>query len=223
MRKEGGALVSTAMGGGEDDLSDSPAQSNTHPRPKIQKIPYGFKGNLSLASGTLIAILPTTLTPATLPLESRHMSQENDPVQAFIEHWSKAEASEMANSQSFIKDLTAILGVPPPSNSHSDGYSFEFPVKVPGSLVGNRIDLYRRSHFVWESKQFVAPKEELTDLELVAIKAASRPPRKSPARSVAATRGTMPCSAPAARPSATSATSPPMTMTMMIGHVNLGT
>ncbi len=84
----------------------------------------------------------------------------------------------MANSQSFIKDLTAILGISPPSNSHSDGYSFEFPVKVPGSLIGNRIDLYRRSHFVWESKQFVAPKEEQTDLELVAIKAGVSTARK---------------------------------------------
>ena len=106
------------------------------------------------------------------------MSYENDAVQAFIDHWSKAEASEMANSQSFIKDLTSILGVPQPSNSHSDGYSFEFPVKVPGSLVGNRIDLYRRSCFVWESKQFVAPKEEQTDLELTAIKAGVAPAKK---------------------------------------------
>lgn len=59
--------------------------------------------------------------------------------------------------------------MPAPSNSHASGYSFEFPVKVPGAESANFIDLYRRAHFVLESKQFAARREELTALERAAI------------------------------------------------------
>lgn len=45
------------------------------------------------------------------------------------------------------------------------------PIKVPGTEKSNFPNVYHRAHFVWESKQFVAPKEEQTDLELTAIKA----------------------------------------------------
>ncbi len=91
--------------------------------------------------------------------------------ESFIEYWSKAEASEMANSQSFINGLTRMLGLPQPSNTHAEGYSFNFPLKVPGTVTTNWIDLYRRGHFVWESKQFADVKQEQSELELVAIKA----------------------------------------------------
>ncbi|MDB6139784.1 MAG: hypothetical protein JWO94_2856, partial [Verrucomicrobiaceae bacterium] len=92
--------------------------------------------------------------------------------EAFIDHWSKAEANERATSQHFLVELTRLLGVPPPSNSHHDGYSFEFPVKVPGSAnTTNFIDLYRRNHFVLESKKFVAQREEPTQLQLAAVQA----------------------------------------------------
>jgi hypothetical protein len=90
---------------------------------------------------------------------------------AFIDHWSKAEANERANSQSFLLGLTQLLGVPPPSHNHADGYSFEYPVKVPGSQSTNFLDLYRRAHFVLESKQFTAQKLEQSALELAALQA----------------------------------------------------
>ncbi len=90
---------------------------------------------------------------------------------AFIDHWSKAEANERANSQSFLIGLAHILGVPLPSNTHADGYSFEYPVKVPGSTNTNFLDLYRRAHFVLESKQFTAQKLEQSALEVAAIEA----------------------------------------------------
>jgi len=89
--------------------------------------------------------------------------------EAFIDHWSKAEANERATSQHFLLELTHLLGVPQPSHSHHDGYTFEFPVKVPGSTVTNFIDLYCRGHFVLESKKFTAQKEEQTDLQLAAV------------------------------------------------------
>lgn len=74
--------------------------------------------------------------------------------EAFIDHWTRAEANERANSQVFLLGLAHLLGVPAPSNSHAYGYSFEYPVKVPGGSSTNFIDLYWRGHFVFESKQF---------------------------------------------------------------------
>lgn len=91
--------------------------------------------------------------------------------EVFINHWAKAEANERANSQPFLLGLTQLLGVDPPSNSHADGYSFEYPVKVPGTSNTNFIDLYKRSHFVLESKQYTAKKEEQSMLQLAALKA----------------------------------------------------
>jgi hypothetical protein len=125
------------------------------------------------------------------------MSTESSPVtdtqgmrsagitpEAFVERWSKAEASERANAQMFLTELTDLLGVARPSNSHSAGYSFEFPVKIPtgpDSQTEGRIDLYRRGCFVLETKQFLAPKAEQSDLQLAAVSsgAVSASSRKS--------------------------------------------
>ncbi len=85
--------------------------------------------------------------------------------EAFIDHWQKAEANERANSQAFLLGLAHLLGVPAPSNNHAEGYSFEYPVKVLGGSSTNFIDLYRRGHFIFESKQFAARREELSTLE----------------------------------------------------------
>jgi hypothetical protein len=77
--------------------------------------------------------------------------------ETFIERWSRAEASERANAQLFLSELCDLLEVPRPSNTHADGYTFEFPVKIPlgdGSLGDGRIDLYRRDAFVLEAKQY---------------------------------------------------------------------
>jgi hypothetical protein len=97
------------------------------------------------------------------------MSSGTENADAFINRWSKAEASERANAQLFLSELTDLLRVPRPANSHADGYSFEFPVKIPlgpGTETEGRIDLYRRGSFVLEAKQFIAPKAEQTDLQL---------------------------------------------------------
>ena len=53
--------------------------------------------------------------------------------ESFIARWSQAEASERANAQQFLIELADLLGVPRPSNTHSDGYSFEFPVRIPAA------------------------------------------------------------------------------------------
>jgi len=101
---------------------------------------------------------------------------------AFIKYWSKAEASERANAQPFIIGLAKLLGVPEPSNSHADGYSFEFPVKIsvgPSIFADGRLDLYRRGCFVLEAKQFQESKPEPTQLELAAEEAGFITKKKS--------------------------------------------
>jgi hypothetical protein len=97
------------------------------------------------------------------------MAAGDPTLDAFIAHWSRAEASERANAQPFLLGLAQVLGLPLPSNTHADGYSFEFPVRIPtgpGEHTTGFLDLYRRGSFVLEAKQFVAPTAEPTDLQL---------------------------------------------------------
>ena len=98
-------------------------------------------------------------------------------VERFIAHWEKAAASERANAQPFLIELCDLLGVPRPANDHLDGYTFEFPVKIPsgpGEFTDGRLDLYRRASFVLEAKQFTAPVAEPTELALALDPAAGK-------------------------------------------------
>ena len=87
----------------------------------------------------------------------------------FIDRWSKAAASERANAQLFLAELADLLDVPRPGTDHAEGYSVEFPVKIPtgpDTHTEGRVDLYRRASFVLEAKQFAAVKAEPTELAL---------------------------------------------------------
>jgi hypothetical protein len=95
-------------------------------------------------------------------------------VQDFISHWSAASASERANSQPFLLELCDLLDVPRPDPQPDNGYFFEFPVveqHPDGTTSNGRIDLYRRAHFVLESKQFQEAKAKASQLELAAEEA----------------------------------------------------
>ncbi len=95
-------------------------------------------------------------------------------VQDFIAHWSAASPSERANSQPFLLELCDLLGVSRPDPHPGNGYFFEFPVvehHPDGTTSNGRIDLYRRAHFVLESKQFQEQKAEASQLELAAEEA----------------------------------------------------
>ncbi len=113
--------------------------------------------------------MPIVAAPGTLrPVAAAELQSSFD---AFLARWSNVAASERANAQLFLTELTDLLGVPRPGNDHAGGYSFEFPVKIPtgpGGTTDGRIDLYRRGSFVLEAKQFVAPTAEQTDLQLAA-------------------------------------------------------
>ena len=81
-------------------------------------------------------------------------------IDEFIKRWEKSGAAERANYQLFLAELCAALGVEPPQPALPDEsenhYVFEKGVRFPnrdGSFSNGRIDLYKRGHFVLESKQ----------------------------------------------------------------------
>ena len=58
------------------------------------------------------------------------------PADRFIARWADAAASERANAQLFLTELTDLLGVPRPGNDHALGYSFEEIAEASGMPVG---------------------------------------------------------------------------------------
>ncbi len=81
---------------------------------------------------------------------------------AFIARWSPSGGAELANSQSFLRDLCDLLDVPHPdpkvASDHPDDNAYVFERDVlfkhgDGTTSGGRIDLYKRGCFVLESKQ----------------------------------------------------------------------
>src|SRR5579863_955027 len=81
-------------------------------------------------------------------------------IDAFIAHWSQTGGSELANTQSFINELSHVLGVDAPAGSrthdiHND-YVFErrvFQDNGDGTQSFGRIDCYKRDCFILEAKQ----------------------------------------------------------------------
>ena len=78
----------------------------------------------------------------------------------FITRWQHADGSELANAQSFVRELCELLDVPVPDPARADtrdnAYVFERRVLFKhgdGSSSEGRIDTYRRGAFVLESKK----------------------------------------------------------------------
>ncbi|GAB7024748.1 class I SAM-dependent DNA methyltransferase [Salidesulfovibrio brasiliensis] len=89
----------------------------------------------------------------------------------FINRWKGSGGAELANSQSFLKELCALLDVPEPEPAKDDisqnEYVFERDVDfhhADGSISKGRIDLYKRQCFVLESKQGVLRQEQIDSL-----------------------------------------------------------
>ena len=81
-------------------------------------------------------------------------------VDAFIVQWRDTGGSELANTQSFINGLCALIGVPAPDGSRTDDahndYVFErrvFQDNGDGTQSFGRIDCYKRDCFILEAKQ----------------------------------------------------------------------
>jgi hypothetical protein len=96
------------------------------------------------------SLAPTTTRKFEVP------EQASQTAEAFIAKWRGVTASELSTSQSFLHDLCELLAVPRPHATPEQDYMFERPVTFhhgDGSTSPGRIDLYRRGHFVLESKK----------------------------------------------------------------------
>lgn len=81
-------------------------------------------------------------------------------IDAFVAQWRDTGGSELANTQSFINGLCALIDVEPPQGSRSDDahndYVFErrvFQDNGDGTTSFGRIDAYKRNCFILEAKQ----------------------------------------------------------------------
>ena len=91
------------------------------------------------------------------------MTDQNHDAQAiaeFIDRWKSSGGAELANSQSFLKELCTLLDLPHPDPTQPDEsqntYTFEKAVEFnngDGTTNPGRIDLYREGCFILESKQ----------------------------------------------------------------------
>ncbi|MEP0404030.1 MAG: type IIL restriction-modification enzyme MmeI, partial [Lentilitoribacter sp.] len=91
------------------------------------------------------------MTISEMPFES---------IDAFIAAWRETGGSELANTQSFINGLCALLDVPSPDGSKEieehNNYVFERGVyqdNGDGSESFGRIDCYKLDCFILEAKQ----------------------------------------------------------------------
>ena len=85
---------------------------------------------------------------------------DNDKLESFIAEWAPTGGSELANTQSFVNGLCALIGVDPPKGSRTDDthndYVFErrvFQKEADGTESFGRIDAYKRHCYVLEAKQ----------------------------------------------------------------------
>jgi hypothetical protein len=85
---------------------------------------------------------------------------DNDQIESFVAEWALTGGSELANTQSFVNGLCALIGVDPPKGSRTDDshndYVFErrvFQKEADGTESFGRIDAYKRHCFVLEAKQ----------------------------------------------------------------------
>jgi hypothetical protein len=88
------------------------------------------------------------------------MEHNNNQVEAFISRWQGADGSELANAQSFTRELCELLGVSVPDPARADtrdnAYVFERRIifsSPDGSTSEGRIDCFKRGAFVLESKK----------------------------------------------------------------------
>jgi len=104
---------------------------------------------------------------------------------AFVSHWQPAGGAERANYQLFLTELCDLLNVPHPNPSVPDesknNYVFDRAITATnpdGTTTPNFIDLYRRAHFVLETKQGVQRQDTNSGTGVPPVSPADIPPRK---------------------------------------------
>jgi hypothetical protein len=90
-------------------------------------------------------------------------SSDSPDIDAFVQRWSAASGTELANYQLFVMELAGLLGLPQPEPAREDtrdnAYVFERRVTLArgdGTSSEGRIDCYRRGAFVLEAKRIRA-------------------------------------------------------------------
>ncbi|MGN6368420.1 MAG: type IIL restriction-modification enzyme MmeI [Phycisphaerae bacterium] len=101
---------------------------------------------------------------------------------AFVTRWQSAGGVERANYQFFLTELCDLLQVPHPDPSVPDesknNYVFDRAITATnpdGSTAPNFIDLYRRAHFVLETKQGIDAHDKL-GIGILPVSPADRTP-----------------------------------------------
>jgi len=97
-----------------------------------------------------------------------------DPIQQFIDRWSRSGGAERANYVSFLNELCDLLEVPraDPTVPDDDQNAYVFERRVifqnpDGTQSYGRIDLYKRACFVLETKQGIEKQDEEQQLSAV--------------------------------------------------------
>lgn len=83
------------------------------------------------------------------------MHPQSQKLRDLAEKWADVPAGEFANAQMYLGELATALGVEPPQPKGS-GYEYEFYVlstdRKSGKESKQRIDLYKKDHFILEAK-----------------------------------------------------------------------
>ncbi|WP_442482733.1 type IIL restriction-modification enzyme MmeI [Aeoliella sp. SH292] len=116
---------------------------------------------------------------------------DSDPAQSFITRWKSSGGAERANYQMFLTELCDLLAVqrPDPASDDNAQNAYVFERSVPldnrdGTTTTGFIDLYRRQHFVCETKQGVERDDQQQPLSEAELE------RRKRSRTGHGTRGT---------------------------------
>ncbi len=114
-------------------------------------------GDVAAPTGVVVRFLPGFMVSNRV--SGCSVAESSKDALSFIAKWKEVRASELSTSQSFLIDLCAVLGVETPHPTPAMDYMFERPVTFhhgDGGTSAGRIDLYRRGHFILESKKIKA-------------------------------------------------------------------
>jgi hypothetical protein len=121
-------------------------------------VPVGGDGFDLAATIENIARYRVCFTPR--PMLYTAQMQGPSEIDKFISEWAITGGSELANTQSFVNGLCALLVVDTPNGSQTDDanndYVFErrvFQDNGDGTKSIGRLDVYKRGCFVLEAKQ----------------------------------------------------------------------
>ena len=120
----------------------------------------GLPGALLLGAMVMVSVCVAFAGEAA----GKRLVEVMPPAEAFIARWERSEGMENATSQTFVNELCDLLMVdrPHPARARNRDNRYVFEKRVTfvspnGRRSQGRIDVYKRGHFVIESKQGTFP------------------------------------------------------------------